>query len=75
MPDEKMSSGMFGLLRDIISITGAFGRQYYMHPQFFRIRRIFLLNDGKISFYGFENVLARSISITYIQTCFAPCSV
>jgi hypothetical protein len=50
MPDEKKSSGMFGLLRDIISITGAFGRQYYMHPQFFRIRRIFLLNDGEISF-------------------------
>ena len=41
MPDEKKSSGMFGLLRDVISIAGAFDREYIVQAQCFGIRRIF----------------------------------
>ena len=36
MPDEEPSPGVFGLLRDVISIAGAFDRKYCVFAQRFR---------------------------------------
>jgi len=41
MPDEETSAGVFGLLRDVISITGSFDRECIVSVQYFGIRRIF----------------------------------
>ena len=41
MSDEEPSPGVFGLLRDVISIAGAFDREYIVQAQCFGIRRIF----------------------------------
>ncbi len=41
MPDEEPSPGVFGLLRNIISIAGTSDRKYIVQAQCFGIRRIF----------------------------------
>jgi hypothetical protein len=78
MPDEKKSPGMLGLLRDVISITGTFDRQHSVYAQLFGNGRIFSIIRkmiDKYRCYVLENFLARSMSITYMQISFAPCSV